>query len=124
MTGQGSRFGPFTIINENDKDIISNNTTIVKEARRRSTFSPNSHVTMPKPFSKKASNTKTLRTLPSIIMPIMSHYLSFQPSNTKAHYMHMQNLTMYPCIKRQLVKNLAYQTQPSPMSYLFPSPRA
>ncbi|KAK9208566.1 hypothetical protein WN944_000924 [Citrus x changshan-huyou] len=43
MTDQGSRFGPFMIINENDKDIISNNTTIAKEARRRSTFSPNSH---------------------------------------------------------------------------------
>ncbi|KAH9800899.1 DUF4283 domain-containing protein [Citrus sinensis] len=43
MIGQGSCFGPLTIINENDKDIISNNTTIAKEARWRSTFSPNSH---------------------------------------------------------------------------------
>lgn len=59
MNGQGSRFGPLMIVNENDEGIISNNTTIVQESRRQSTISPTTHVTMPKRITKNSSITKT-----------------------------------------------------------------
>ncbi|KAK9177352.1 hypothetical protein WN944_029374 [Citrus x changshan-huyou] len=59
MNGQGSRFGPLMIVNENDEGIISNNTTTVQESRRQSTISPTTHVTMPKRITKNSSITKT-----------------------------------------------------------------